>query len=309
MSLTSSKRPYFEYGRHETFTIRHGWLGKGIERVLETGGFRSDLTTADALGLGSRMVKSLQYWLEATELVEGERAPSEAKPARSRAKSAQLSSVGEVVHKKDPFFEYPATWWFIHLALASREGSVWAWFFNDFQDRSFDRADCIAAFQRYLRDHAANPTTPATAQRDIACLLLSYAAPSANEQHDPEDGTVCPLRDLGLVMRHADTGRFERARPLNAIPIEAFLACADRAIPEGEETISINDLLRRRFGPGRLLGMNGDMIDQMATKAAELYRHEGVTFTLHGAERRLRLPMADSSLWLNRHFDRIGIQQ
>ena len=29
----------FEFGRHETFAVRHGWLGKGLERLAD-GGWR-----------------------------------------------------------------------------------------------------------------------------------------------------------------------------------------------------------------------------------------------------------------------------
>ena len=68
MMQTSGSPTRFEFGRHETFPVRHGWLAKGLGRVRETGRYDGDLETADALGLGSRMAKSLAFWLEASGL-------------------------------------------------------------------------------------------------------------------------------------------------------------------------------------------------------------------------------------------------
>jgi hypothetical protein len=118
----------FEYGRHETFTIRHGWLGKGLSRLAAENGFDADTHTADALGLGSRMVKSLGYWLEASGLATA--------GVEGRSRNLGLSEIGTLIQKRDPFFEYPATWWAVHMALAIREGTVLAWFFNDYVERS-----------------------------------------------------------------------------------------------------------------------------------------------------------------------------
>ena len=68
MNQTQEVRQRFDYGRHETFPVRHGWLSKGLSRISEKGSYHPNLETADALGLGSRMAKSLQFWLEASGL-------------------------------------------------------------------------------------------------------------------------------------------------------------------------------------------------------------------------------------------------
>jgi hypothetical protein len=47
--------------------------------------------------------------------------------------------MGHPVERRDAYLEYPATWWFVHLALASRTGSVFSWFFNDYVERNFER--------------------------------------------------------------------------------------------------------------------------------------------------------------------------
>jgi hypothetical protein len=291
--------PRFEYGRHETFTIRHGWLGKGLARLDSPEGFHGDTRTADALGLGSRMVKSLSYWLEATALAEN--------IGDGRVRHLAVSEIGKLIEARDPYFEYPATWWFVHLALAGRDGSVFSWFFNDYAERNFERTDCVDAFLRHAKQHTAKAPTLQTAQRDVACVLASYAI-DPSEPQDPEDGAVCPLGELRLVVHHRDTRRFEKVRPLDRIPLEVFLAAAARVGQDtGEETLSAAELLSRRNGPGRLLGMTGDMVDAAATESARALAKDGVTYSLIGAERRLRVPPHNGAHWLASHYARIGV--
>jgi hypothetical protein len=305
MTTETMAKSRFEYGRHETFAVRHGWLGKGLERMDSSpDGFQADENAVVKLGLGSRMVKSLRYWLEASGIGELRAVETEGRKARE----LHTSSIGQVIYARDPYMEYPATWWFVHLNLARRSGSVWGWFFNDFRERMFDRATCVDAYLRYLRLNASNEPTLSAAQRDVACLLSAYSAASANEPRDPEDGTASPLRDLGLVLRHEDTGRFEKTRPLDEVPIEVFLACvAAEAEDLQQETLSMGDLLGRRGGPGVVLGLTGDSIEDLAARAAQDFAKLGVTLDLLGAERRLRVPMmAGMHFWLDRHFQRVG---
>jgi hypothetical protein len=298
-SAKASSLQRFEYGRHETFAIRHGWLSKGLARVQENGGgFHADLETADTLGLGSKMVKSLSYWLEASGIASA--------ASRGRSRHLSVSPIGAVIAERDPYFEFPASWWFVHLALASRDGSVLGWFFNDFQRRSFDRLDCVDGYQRHLRDRAAKPPSTEMVQRDISCVLATYADEYRKLQ-DPEDGTLCPLTDLGLVLHHPDTRRFEKVPPHDGIPVELLLACASKlGEATGLEALSVDELATWRCGPGRLLNMQADAIDGAAIEAARAYGRNGVSFERLGAERRLRAAHKPPEYWLARHYDRIG---
>lgn len=289
----------FEHGRHETFAIRHGWLSKGLNRIRESDeGFHADLETADALGLGSKMVKSLSYWLEASGVATV--------TSRGRSRHLAVSPIGAVIAERDPHFEFPASWWFVHMALGTRDGSVFGWFFNDFQLRSFDRLDCVDAYQRHLRDRATKSPGSEAAQRDIACVLSSYTD-EYGKLLDPEDGTLCPLTDLGLVVHHRDTRRFEKVSPTDGVPVEFMLACASNlGRTAGLEAVGIGDLAAWRHGPGRILNLPPDAIDNAATEAARLYARHGVSFDRLGAERRLRAAHEPPEYWLARHYDRIG---
>ena len=274
----------FEFGRHETFPVRHGWLAKGLGRVRQMGRYDGDLETADALGLGSRMAKSLSFWLEASGLaaIESDATNGTAK-RRRKGQKWEITDLGDVVTRYDPHLEYPVTWWFVHMALAQCRSTVWGWFFNDFHDRQFSREACVKAFLDHVAEHASNKPSEAVAQRDVACVLQAYAAPSRGTANDPEDASVCPLRELGLVVRHSEVHRFEKARPLDAVPLEAFVACASRLASElGSDSVRFADLLRSRNGPARVLGLGGDQVEDMADTAASVYGEQGVQISLLG---------------------------
>ena len=309
MTDQSQVRSRFVYGRHETFPVRHGWLAKGLQRIRETGAFRGDLATADALGLGSRMRSSRcsSGWRR----VDWRRACSP-RPAADRTddgglKEWRITDFGEAASRYDPYFEFPVTWWFLHLALAQREGSVWGWFFNDFPERYFSREASISAFRDHATRHSANPPSLAIAQREIACLLQAYSVQQASALQDPEDSTACPLRELGLVVRHGEGDRFEKTQPIDRVPVEAFLACAATlAAHEGSDSVTFTDLMRSRLGPRRILGLGIDQVESTAELATDLYADRGVQVTMLGSERILVLPDASFSMWLAAHFRRIG---
>ena len=297
----------FEYGKHETFPVRHGWLTKGLRRMSDDGFYRGDLETADALGLGSRMAKSLQFWLEATGLAESGFQPSPNRTGSGRRrKEWRITTFGETVLKRDPFLQLPATWYFIHLMLAQRENSVWGWFFNDYPERYFTREACIQAFRSYAQRQAANVPSLAMAQREIGVLLQAYSVQQRMVSEDPENATVCPLRDLRLVIRHSDVDRCERTQPIDVVPVEAFLACAGKlAKRTGSDSVSFTELVRSRFGPRRILGLGIDKVESAVEQVIELYSGHGVQVTMLGAERQLELPDTPPNEWLEAHYRRI----
>ena len=138
-------------------------------------------------------------------------------------------------------------------------------------------------------------------------MLQAYALPSGRIETDPEDASVCPLRELGLVVRHSDVHRFEKAHPLDAVPVEAFIACASRLASESDtDSVRFTDLLRSRNGPARVLGLRGDQLEDMAEAATSVYGDQGVQISLLGAERHLVIPEPRPTEWFEAHFQRIG---
>jgi hypothetical protein len=295
-----SKLQRFQYGGHATFPVRYGWLPKGVRRLTDAGGFVANTATADDLGLGSKMVDSLGYWLDVTGLAAG----------REGARTAIAPSrTAELVQRHDPYFELPGTWWFLHLALARREGTVWSWFFNDYGDRIFDRLACTDAFLQFTRAHAVRPATAGAAQREVACLLSSYAARPGVDVVDPGDVGACPLRELGLMVRHDAVGRFERARNPHAVPIEAFLASASLLASDLEKSaLTLRELTAARGGPGRVLCMGLDAIEEIVGEIGRKRWIDGVSVETSAGERQLVITAREQEFWLGALYGRVSTQ-
>lgn len=287
----------FSYGGHATFPVRYGWLPKGLSRMRETGAFHPNTEVGDDLGLGSKMVESLGFWLEATGLARnGDDARSGRVP----------SEIADLVATHDPYCELPGTWWFLHLVLATREGTVWSWFFNDHSDRIFDRASCAEAFLQFTRAKALRPASDAMALKDVSCLLSAYAARPGVDVVDPDDVGACPFRELGLIVRHDLVRRFERTRAPVGLPVEAFLACSSLLADDtGRDALSLRELATLRFGPGRVFCAGLDAVDEIVGTAATATWMKGVSVETLAGERYLRAPSRPIEQWLRDYYVRI----
>lgn len=286
------------YGGHATFPVRYGWLPKGLARMRQDGAFHSNTEVGDDLGLGSKMVESLAFWLKATGLArDGDGLPS----------GRVASELADLVATHDPYCELPGTWWFFHLVLATREGTVWSWFFNDYSDRIFDRASCADAFLQFTRAKALRPASDAMALKDVSCLLSAYAARPGVDVVDPDDVGACPFRELGLIVRHDLVRRFERTRVPVGLPVEAFLACSSLLAEEtGRDALSLRELATLRFGPGRVFCAGLDSVDEMVGKASTAVSMNGANVETLAGERYLRTTAKPIEHWLRDYYARIG---
>ena len=195
------------FGGHETFAIREGWLHKGLMLLAEHPERVDDRYVADWLGVGRNMAKSIKHWLVATGLAERPLLPN----SRKRG-PMELTRLGHVVLKRDRYFLEPGTWFALHVNLVNNDESAatWNWFFNYFLNVRFERATCNEALRRYLGAREKRQPSPKTLQRDVACLLASYAKDVPPTMSDPEDASESPFRGLGLLVHFRDSGLFGR---------------------------------------------------------------------------------------------------
>lgn len=290
----TSRQVRYAYGGHLTFPVRYGWLPKGIDRLVRTGSFSASTDVADALGLGSKMVESLGFWLRAMGLsADGE-----------ETKSRIASAIARRIAERDRFCELPGTWWFLHLVLARTPGTVWSWFFNHYAERIFDRNACVDAFLEHTRARAIRPATDQVAQKDVGCLLSAYASRPGVDVVDPDDLGACPLRELGLVFRHDHVHRFERTRAPAGVAHEALLACVSMLVEDtGRGAFSLRELAAMSEGPGRIFCAGLDALEAMIARAAADSPHARLD-SLAG-ERVLIVEPRPVAAWMTDLYDRI----
>ena len=134
-----------KFRAHETFSIRKGWLSKGMKHVLRDPYVfvSKEYNPMDVLGIGSNMVKSLRYWMLAVGLSDS-----------AKGKSAQyLTKFGRILYENDPYIEEMGTLWLLHYKLARQQdiATSWYFFFNHFQLSEFSKEDFTTALANYAK--------------------------------------------------------------------------------------------------------------------------------------------------------------
>lgn len=179
---------------HESFALREGWLTKGLLSVQEDNRLFSGVYSADKLGVGTNMVKSIKHWMQAFKLID-----------ETQKDGTILSELGEVIASNDIFVEDFFTLWLLHSNIAknSERSTIWYLFFNKCVVDEFKKEDLLSILKKELFKYSETDTAPETSIKDdIEVLLNMYSKNSNND--DPEDKNSCPMVTLGLIKKEND---------------------------------------------------------------------------------------------------------
>lgn len=184
-----------KFRAHDTFFIRKGWLYKGIRNVaIDPSVFMgTNGNPMDILGIGSNMVKSLRYWLQAVGLTS--------EPNAGR-RTQSFTELGEIIFEYDRYMEEMGTLWLLHYNLASNKQNATAWyaFFNEFNLNEFTRDDFVVFLNSFVRMHDCE-VSDRSLEDDFNCIINTYVPriKSNPEKVHPESNIDCPLGELGLL--------------------------------------------------------------------------------------------------------------
>lgn len=173
--------------RHETFSIRSGWLEKGINKIAENPYCFRKEEGPRIFGLGSNMVKSLRYWLSASGLA-----------IFSVQKGAELTELGKFLLDVDPFLESDFSWWLIHYNLATNPNGdtpVISAFFN-MEYSKIEKGHLFNLLKDKFEQEYGSVGAESSLDSDISILFKSYYS---DDSSNPEDNLNCPLGRLKLV--------------------------------------------------------------------------------------------------------------
>ncbi len=244
-----------KFRAHETFFIRKGWLSKGMERVVAKEDLFVDKAEnpMDVLGIGSNMVKSLRYWLQAVDLTFE---PSSGKRVQS------LTPFGEMVYEKDRYIEEVGTLYLLQYKLAKNKDNATAWyfFFNDFTMSEFTREDFVQAIQNYiLMSEDGESAAIRSLNDDFACIINTYLPryKSNPGKVSAENNIDCPFGELGLVdiaNKKQRTYKKTTPSPKTFDPWVVFAVISDQA--KGRDEIGLNELLKGVCNIGRVFNFD-----------------------------------------------------
>lgn len=292
------------FGGHESFAVRDGWLHKGLRLMVEDPERFDDEHVADWLGVGRNMAKSIGHWLVATGLAE---------PPTSRLGQTRTGMVptglGHLVYDRDRYFTAPGTLWMLHVNLVhnANYATSWDWFFNRYSPTRFERSVGLESLLRYLRVSQTRLPSHRTVERDIGCLLSTYARSIPAKRVDPEDAGECPFVELGLMTYYRSSGYYQVNQGVKAIPPEVFGYTMALAFPEVPEygpsmDITLHDASRRPGSPGRAFMMTGEALFESVLMIEASHPHVLQLAGLAG-DRMIRMRSQSANAWAEAYYE------
>ncbi len=180
---------------NESFNIREGWLCKGLQCVSEESGVFLKKDATDLLGIGTKMVGSLRFWMQATMLTE------ELVGKESRRLQYVTKWPGAIIKKYDIYFEDVFSLWILHYHIATNIKLCPAWymFFNHYSVIDFTKENMVHALENEIdKLFGSNSYSAKMLVDDCSSVIRTYWTP-VKESSDPEDNLSCPLAELGLI--------------------------------------------------------------------------------------------------------------
>ncbi len=271
--LPSSGQNRLKFSGHQTFTVRNGWLEKGVELVLgNPRGFLAEDAVV-RLGVGKNMVESIKHWCLQMGLVE-ETAPT------GTMKLAELGLFlfgPDARSGADPFLEDDASLWLLHHYVATRAPqSTWSVVLNHYNKPEFTKPELEQFITRHLADRNSSISAK-TIERDVDCFLHFYAGTRSKNSEESADS---PFLALGLVQPTDNSGlwRINIGKKHNlpdaviAFATIHFMATIDDMAP------SLSRLLFDPLSPGQVFKLDQasfvDALLRIEHDANGLLRHD-----------------------------------
>lgn len=225
---------------HEKFSLREGWLNKGLIMVNQDASAFQGKNGPDIFGIGNNMVKSLRYWLKAFGLIQ-----------ESVTKGASLTEFGELILRHDPYFEDIFTIWLLHSHIAknAEEATSWFIFFNRIDVEDIEKEYLEAILLREVTKYASGISfSDKSVKNDLDVLLNMYS--KSKVVTDPEDKSVSPFAQLNLI-KNVD-GRFSKNHPERKAISEWVILYELASMLEDKDFISIEEAIDGEKGLSKI---------------------------------------------------------
>ena len=269
-----SDRPaaVFAFARHETFHLRDGWLFKGLNALQADGSYLFAEDAHHKLGMGINMLRSLIYWLQATNLVQLVKSRGSTKPL------LELTPLARMIWEKDPYFEDTITLWLLHIELCSNRSlaTLWYWAFNEFPQRDFTEERLAQGLQRYIEENQTKQIARSSIIKDVRCFLRTYISSSNDRSRKLSEYEVleCPLASLGLLRGSAIPGHYKfQVGSHRNLPASLFAYSLYRfrdTAREKDITLSLEDVRWAPLSPGRILCLDIHAISEYLDRIEHL---------------------------------------
>lgn len=245
---------------NESFNIREGWLRKGMRSINEYPDLFSREDVMEVLGVGSKMVKSIRYWLQATHLCE------ERNMGGNRARQQFITEdFGRIIEQFDPYFDDIFTLSLIHYHIVSNKQELctaWNIFFNEYEGENFTREDMYEACEECLNKKLDQGVVYSSNSFRDDCASVIRMYQESEHDSDPEDNLGSPLSELGLLKKNKK-GYYEKSAPSkNNLSKYAVLYVIVQNLETEKSSVSIDELTKSPNNIGCVFNLNRSMINE-----------------------------------------------
>lgn len=251
---------------NESFNFREGWLRKGIRCIQKHPTLFSRDDVMEQLGVGSKMVKSIKYWLRATGICE-ERCINSGKERGFYL----TEDFGQIINEYDRYFDDIFTLFILHYQIVKNDSlcMVWNIFFNEYNGFDFTKDEMTDVCKSFLnkRIEEGNSFSEKSFADDCSSVIKMYY--SASEFEDPEESLQCPLVSLGLISNSTrlKNAYIKTAPARGVLDKLAVLYVIVSNLTEGKNSVSINELVKEPNNIGHTFNLNrvktNEYLDQL----------------------------------------------
>lgn len=234
---------------HESFSLREGWLTKGLYEIKNNPELFLEDNITDILGVGTNMVKAIKYWLITTGLIKEEK----------KGKYA-LSEIGELIYKYDPYFEDSFSLFLAHYNLVcnKEKAIIWNLFFNKCNSKIFNKKDLLEQME-YILEVEQKEYNEKILLDEINVLIKTYTI-DEDKADNPENNFLCPFTELGLLKR-IDKDLYQKQSPsFNKLSPYIVYYCMTNFV-EGD-AINIDDLLKNNDSVGKIFNFDKNILNE-----------------------------------------------
>lgn len=233
---------------HESFSIREGWLTKGIFEIYENPKVFSEKNQTDIFGIGTNMVKSLKYWLMVSNLIEEQKG------------EYVLSELGQLIMEYDPYMEDIFSLYLIHTQIVqnTERALIWNIFFNKCHMKNFSKNDLQTKIEYILESENLEYNAKILGD-EISALLKTYVSEQKNDT--PENNFTCPLVELKLLKKiDKDIYKKEKSSISNLDPYIVYWLILNQV--KERDSINIEELLKEDNSVSNLLNLDKILLNE-----------------------------------------------
>lgn len=233
---------------HESFSIREGWITKGIFEIKNNSKLFSEKNLTDILGIGTNMVKSLKYWLITSGIIK-----------ETKKTEYELTELGRLIEKYDPYMEDLFSLYFVHISITTNieKARIWNIFFNKCNIKNFSKRELLEQIEYILETENLEYNEKMLID-EISILLKTYTIDE--KTGTPENNFTCPLTELKLV-RKIDRDVYQKEKSsLNILnPYIVYWCLINQT--DGN-SINIDDLIKGDNSVCKLLNLDKMLLNE-----------------------------------------------